>query len=89
WCRGLMLDGIAATLGPEAEPFLAAFPEADEFFPLLLTGKLTLAEVYWKTTPLASWRITMVGDPLYTPYKARPGLKVEDLPAALRGAVGH
>ena len=83
WVRGLLNDGVAATLGPVAEPYLHAFPPADEFFPLLLTGKLTLAEVYWKTTPLTSWMTTCVGDPLYTPYKANPVLKMEELPDRL------
>jgi uncharacterized protein (TIGR03790 family) len=85
WCRNLLDAGAVATLGPEAEPFLHAFPAADEFFPVLLTGKVTLAETYWATNPLVSWRITMVGDPLYTPFKTNPALKPEDLPARMRG----
>jgi uncharacterized protein (TIGR03790 family) len=84
WCRGMLLDGAAVTFGPVAEPYLHSFPKADEFFPLLFTGKLTLAEVYWKTTPLTSWMLTLIGDPLYTPYKVNPVLKVEDLPARLQ-----
>jgi uncharacterized protein (TIGR03790 family) len=84
WVRNLQNDGIAATLGAVAEPYLQAFPNADDFFPLLLTGKLTLAEVYWKTTPMTSWMISMIGDPLYTPYKVNPALAVEDLPPRLR-----
>jgi uncharacterized protein (TIGR03790 family) len=87
WCRGLMVDGVAATLGPVAEPYLQSFPPADEFFPLLMTGKLTLAEVYWKTCPWSSWMQSCVGDPLYTPYKTNPPLKVEDLPEPLKAAV--
>lgn len=85
WVRGLLSDGICGTLGPVAEPYLQSFPPADEFFPLLMTGKLTLAEVYWRTTPMASWMQTCIGDPLYNPYKRNPPLKVEDLPATLRG----
>lgn len=84
WCSGLLNDGIAATLGPVAEPYLAAFPPADEFFPLLMTGKLTLAEVYWKTAPVTSWMISMIGDPLYKPYAVNPPLKVDDLPERLK-----
>ncbi|MGD0464248.1 MAG: TIGR03790 family protein [Tepidisphaeraceae bacterium] len=80
WVRGLLSDGVVATLGPVAEPTLDAFPRPDEFFPLLLTGKLTLAEVYWKTTPMTGWMINVIGDPLYCPYKANPALQVEDLP---------
>lgn len=84
WCQGLLNDGIAATLGAVAEPYLSAFPPPDEFFPLLFTGKLTLAEVYWRTLPNASWMITMIGDPLYTPFKARPAMELDSLPEGLR-----
>jgi uncharacterized protein (TIGR03790 family) len=84
WCRGLLLDGIDTTLGPVNEPYLQSFPRADEFFPLLLTGKLTLAEVYWKTTPMASWMQCCIGDPLYNPFKVNAPLKVADLPADLQ-----
>ena len=80
WCRGLLNDGVSATLGPVSEPYLHAFPRPDDFFPLLLTGKFTLAEVYWHTNPLVSWKMCVVGDPLYTPYRTNPPLKVQDLP---------
>lgn len=84
WARNLLDDGITATLGAVEEPYLQAFPAADDFFPLLLTGKLTLAEAYWKTVPWTSWRISMIGDPLYTPYKVNPVLAAEDLPSRLQ-----
>jgi uncharacterized protein (TIGR03790 family) len=87
WVRGLLIDGVVATLGAVAEPTLAAFPKPDEFFPLLLTGKLTLAEVYWKTNPMTSWMISFIGDPLYTPYKLHPAMAIEDLPPLLRKAL--
>lgn len=86
WCRGLLKDGIAVTLGAVAEPYLGSFPKADDFFSLLLTGQLPLAEVYWRTTPMTSWMITIVGDPLYRPYAKDPPLKIEDLPPQLRVA---
>jgi len=87
WVRGLLSDGVVATLGAVAEPYLSAFPKPDDFFPLLLTGKLTLAEVYWKTNPMTSWMISFIGDPLYTPYKVHPAFAVEDLPPGLRKAL--
>jgi uncharacterized protein (TIGR03790 family) len=87
WVAGLLNDGIAGTLGAVAEPYLSSIPSPDEFFPLLLTGKLTLAEVYWKTVPMTSWMITLVGDPLYTPFKVNPPLKPEHLSPVLRRAV--
>ena len=84
WAAGMLGDGAAAVIGPVAEPYLFAFPRPDEFYPLLLTGKLTLAEVYWRTEAVASWQMACVGDPLYTPYKADPVLTVADLPLRLR-----
>jgi uncharacterized protein (TIGR03790 family) len=87
WVRGLLEDGIAATMGAVAEPYLVAFPPADEFFPLLFTGKLTLAEVYWKTQLTSSWMISMIGDPLYNPYKNHPAMKVEDLDESLQKVI--
>ncbi len=83
WVRGLINDGVVATLGPVAEPYLHSFPRADEFFPLLLTGRHTLAEVYWETTPLVSWMQCFIGDPLYRPYAVNPPLKTEDVPPRL------
>jgi uncharacterized protein (TIGR03790 family) len=87
WVHGLLSDGVVGTLGPVAEPYLSAFPDPLEFYPLLMTGKLSLAEVYWKTTPTVSWMMSCIGDPLYTPYRTNPPLKVEDLPRGLSMAV--
>lgn len=86
WVRNLLNDGVVATVGPVAEPYLHSFPAANEFFPLLMTGRLTLAEAYWKSNPLTSWMNTCIGDPLYAPFKAKPALKPEDLPEPLRAA---
>lgn len=83
WCTRMIEEGVSGTAGAVAEPFLGAFPLPDEFFPLLLTGRCTLGECYWRTIPLANWRMTLIGDPLYNPYAARPALKVEDLPKGL------
>jgi hypothetical protein len=80
WCPGLLNDGVAATLGPVSEPYLHAFPRPDDFFPLLLTGRFTLAEAYWHTNPVVSWKMCIVGDPLYKPYRTNPPLRVQDLP---------
>ena len=87
WVRGMLNDGIASTLGPVDEPYLDAFPDPMEFFPLLLTGKYCLAETYWLTLPTVSWKMSIIGDPLYAPFKAKPALKVEDLPAPLQKVV--
>ena len=83
WCTKMIQNGVAATIGSVNEPYLGAFPLSDEFFPMLLTGKWTLAECYWRTTPMASWRLTLIGDPLYNPFANSPRLDVKDLPQNL------
>lgn len=85
WVSKMLINGVACTLGPVAEPYLHAFPLPDEFFPVLMTGKLTLAETYWRTCPLASWKMSIVGDPLYRPFGSVPAMSVADIPAPLRG----
>lgn len=83
WCVKMIQNGVAATIGAVDEPYLSAFPSPQEFFSLLLTGKATLAQCYWRCIPHASWRMTLLGDPLYNPYKAAPRLRPADLPKGL------
>jgi uncharacterized protein (TIGR03790 family) len=72
WCKRMLEEGVAATLGPVAEPYLTAFPLPDDFFPLLMTGKLSLLEVYFRTIPHLSWQMVLIGDPLYKPFQHNP-----------------
>ena len=67
WCRNLLLHGACATLGPVSEPYLQAFPPPHLFFRLLVQG-LSLAETYYLSKPFLSWRLVLVGDPLYRPF---------------------
>jgi len=75
WCKRMLEEGVAATLGPVAEPYLFSFPLPDRFFPLLMTGKLTLLEVYFLTVPQVSWMQVLIGDPLYQPFKNHPAIR--------------
>lgn len=84
WVRGLLNDSIAATLGPVDEPYLFSFPDPVDFFALLLTGRYTLAETYWMTCPVISWKMSLIGDPLYNPFARKPALQFEQLPENLR-----
>jgi len=68
WCKRILEDGAAATLGPVDEPYVQAFPLPELFFGLLLDGRLSLAEVYALATPYWSWKMVLVGDPLYRPF---------------------
>jgi uncharacterized protein (TIGR03790 family) len=85
WCNAMLERGVCATLGPVyTQPHTGAFPLPDDFFSLLLTGRSTLAETYYRTAPLASWVMVLVGDPLYNPFKSKPELSESDLPERLR-----
>jgi uncharacterized protein (TIGR03790 family) len=85
WCKRLIEDGVAATLGPVQEPYLQAFPRPDEFFAMLLRGDLSLAECYWYSQPYASWNMALLGDPMYQPYRGRSPVKAGE-ESVLRGA---
>jgi uncharacterized protein (TIGR03790 family) len=71
WCKNALEHGITATLGSVGEPYLDAFPEPARFTALLLTGKYSLAEVYFLTSRYVSWRMVLFGDPLYNPMRGR------------------
>jgi uncharacterized protein (TIGR03790 family) len=83
WCPQMLINGVAATIGAVDEPLLAAFPAPEEFYPLLLTGKYTIAECYWRTIPNVSWQMTLIADPLYNPFKTNPKVAYKLLPPAL------
>ena len=72
WCKRILENGAAVTLGPVAEPYLDAFPDPVGFFSMLLSGEPTLVEVYYRAIPHLSWRQVLFGDPLYRPFKAHP-----------------
>ncbi|UCG31951.1 MAG: TIGR03790 family protein [Phycisphaerales bacterium] len=79
WCKEILNDGAAATLGAVMEPFLRGIPRPDEFFGLLMTGEFTLAETFALANPWVSWRVIVLGDPLYNPFKTCPQVVVEDV----------
>ena len=74
WCPAMLTDGITATLGAVAEPYLHTFPEPKEFFLELIEGKC-LVEAYCRTKPFNSWQLILIGDPLYTPFPAQKAKK--------------
>lgn len=84
WCKRMLEDGVAATIGPAYEPYILAFPRPNEFFALLLSGKHTLVESYFRSNPFNSWTMLLVGDPLYSPFRAAPALKMDGLDEATK-----
>ncbi len=69
WCPAMLKDGITATIGAVAEPYLSSFVNPKDFFEQLIQGK-TLVEAYYLTNPFNSWQMMLIGDPLYRPFKS-------------------
>ena len=75
WCKRMLEDGIAATIGPVAEPYVQGFPLPELFFGFLLDGYYTLVESYFLSLPYLSWQMVLIGDPLYRPFRNIPAGK--------------
>ncbi|MCK5914085.1 MAG: TIGR03790 family protein, partial [Desulfuromusa sp.] len=69
WCKRMLEDGVAATIGPVTEPYVQGFPLPELFFGFLLDGYYTLAESYFLSLPYLSWQMVLIGDPLYRPFR--------------------
>jgi len=67
WCPAMLVDGITATLGAVAEPYLYSFPKPRDFFTELYEGRC-LVEAYYHTKSFNSWQLLLIGDPLYKPF---------------------
>ncbi|BBO82229.1 hypothetical protein DSCO28_27950 [Desulfosarcina ovata subsp. sediminis] len=72
WCKRMIEDGICATIGPVGEPYLQSFPMPELFFGFLTEGVLSLAECYTLSLPFLSWKMVLIGDPLYRPFSISP-----------------
>ena len=70
WCKRMIEEGVCATVGPVAEPYVQAFPMPEVFFGFLSEGILSLAECYMVSLPFLSWKMVLIGDPLYHPFLA-------------------
>jgi uncharacterized protein (TIGR03790 family) len=72
WCKELLADGVAVTFGATSEPYLESFPKPTAFFSLVLSGRHTIVEAFYAAKPFNSWRLSLLGDPLYNPFKNNP-----------------
>jgi uncharacterized protein (TIGR03790 family) len=71
WCRNMLLRGVTVTLGAVSEPYVDSFPSPQEFFGFLLSGRYSLVEAYYLSSPYVSWRMVLFGDPLYSPWRGQ------------------
>jgi uncharacterized protein (TIGR03790 family) len=68
WVGPLIAHGADATMGMVYEPYLALTPHEDIFTRRLLQGDFFCEAAYASERGL-SWMLTVVGDPLYRPFR--------------------
>ncbi len=68
WVAPLLAHGAAATMGMVYEPYLALTPHEDIFTRRILQGDY-FAEAAYASERALSWMLTVVGDPLYRPFR--------------------
>ena len=68
WCGPLLAKGATCTMGCVYEPFLSGTPNVAAFMEAL-ANSYTFGEAAWVSQPVLSWQTTVIGDPLYRPFK--------------------
>ncbi len=71
WCGPLLAKGATCTMGCVYEPYLQFTPNIAFFLSALGSG-YTFGEAAWAAQPALSWQTTVIGDPLYQPFKKTP-----------------
>jgi tetratricopeptide (TPR) repeat protein len=78
WCGPLLAQGATCTMGCVYEPYLSFTPNLAFFLQQLLNGS-TFGEAAWASQLALSWYITVIGDPLYQPFKIAPAERHDQL----------
>ena len=68
WCGPLLAKGATCTMGCVYEPYLQFTPNIAGFLQALGNG-YTFGEAAWMAENALSWQTTVIGDPLYQPFK--------------------
>ena len=71
WCGPLLAKGATCTMGCVYEPFLQFTPNIASFLQSIGNG-WTFGEAAWASQLALSWQTTVIGDPLYQPFKKSP-----------------
>ena len=71
WCGPLLAKGATCTMGCVYEPYLQFTPNIAFFLEAWFNG-YTFGEAAWTSQLALSWQTTVIGDPLYRPFKNPP-----------------
>ncbi len=69
WAGPFLAQGVAATMGAVDEPYLSGLPDAAVFFTRWLLLHMTYGESAYSSFVTVSWQGTVIGDPLYNPFR--------------------
>jgi len=69
WVGPLLAKGATCTMGSVFEPYLGGTPEVGTFASRWMQLGFTFGEAAYAAQPMLSWQTTVVGDPLYQPFK--------------------
>lgn len=69
WVGPLLAQGVTCTFGTVDEPYLNGTPDVAAFTGRWMFLGFTFAEAAYAAQPILSWQTTVVGDPLYAPFK--------------------
>jgi uncharacterized protein (TIGR03790 family) len=69
WVGPLVARGVTATFGMVAEPYLDGTPDIGAAYARLLYFGFSWGEAAIAAQRMLSWQLTVVGDPLYRPFR--------------------
>jgi uncharacterized protein (TIGR03790 family) len=79
WVGPLLSKGVTATMGSVAEPYLAGTPDVAIFAARFFYQGFSFGEAACASQSVLSWQTTVVGDPLYRPFKKNPDVQHQEL----------
>lgn len=72
WAGPLLAKGATITMGAVDEPYLSGTPNVAAFLDRLVARRWTFGEAAYASQSALSWQTTVVGDPLYAPFRQPP-----------------
>ncbi len=69
WIPGLLAKGATISMGSVYEPYLDGTPDIGVFFARFIILGFTFGEAAYASIPCLSWQTTVVGDPLFRPFR--------------------
>jgi hypothetical protein len=72
WVAPFLAKGATATMGSVYEPYLGGTPDIATFCARLIYHGFSFGEAAYASQSVLSWQTTVVGDPLYRPFRRVP-----------------